>query len=435
MNIYKAVEWINSLNVADLPYTGITSITCGTKTKNNVNTGEPCIVFGFLNKKPLQELSAQEIVPATLLINGEEVLTDIIEKPISQHLAARNCHVLDPYTEPVKSNRQRRRPLMGGASSIYIGGTDATLGLMVTDKTDGQVVALSNCHVYGASQILAYYSNSNGAGFTNTYQISARQPGTNAYNPWGNVTPSVDYIGNCKRAVPIGNKDYTLYFNTYINDTSCDAAILSLSSYTTLIDIVSSKNVVGFNVPGPYQFATDTEITSLLDPASLNYGAPIFRSGRTVGPVGYPGNNYSCRLSVSEFGLELVGTYSGYASFFSNCFTFVGQEYPDGISPGAGGDSGSAVFALLSANSITLSAWKAIGLLFAGPNAAYPQYSIGCRITKVMDDLDVVPWNGVIPTLSATTQLVTLSSSQIQPWSTSAVITLSGRKYYQLGRA
>jgi hypothetical protein len=364
-------------------------------------------------------------------INGQQVLTDVVQQPVSQHLVARNCHVNSATVEPVKSNRIKRRPLIGGTSSVFIGSTDATLGLMVTDKSDGQVVALSNSHVYGASQILAYYGNANDAGTTNTLQISGRQPGTNAYNPYGSSTPSDDYIGTCKRAVPIGNKDYTLT-DGWIADTSCDAAILQLSAYT-LIDTTSSKNVIGFDVPGPYAFASDTEITSLLDATSPNYGAPVFRSGRTLGPIGFPGNTYSCKLSVREFGTEAVGDYSGYVSYFSNSFIFVGEEYPNGISPGAGGDSGSAVFALLSANNVTLSAWKVIGLLFAGPDVSFPQYSIGCRITSIMEDLDVVPWNGIMPALSASAQLLTLPSTQIQPWSTSAVITLSGRKYYQLG--
>lgn len=433
MNIYEAVDWINALDVSSLPYSGITSIQCGTKITDGVDTGEQCIVFGLLVKKPMHELSAEEMIPDTVTIKGQQVSTDVVEQPVAQHLVARNCHTNSATVEPVKSNRTNHRPLMGGASSVYMGGTDATLGLMVTDKTDGQVVALSNSHVYGASQILAYYGNANDAGTSNTMQVSGRQPGTNAYNPWGSTTPSADYIGTCKRAVPIGNKDYTLT-GGWITNTSCDAAILQLSAYT-LIDTTSSKNVIGFNVPGPYAFATDTEITSLLDVASPNYGAPVFRSGRTLGPIGYPGNTYSCKLSVYSFGTEVVGYYSTYASYFTNSFKFVGQEYPDGISPGAGGDSGSAVFALLSANNVTLSAWKVIGLLFAGPDVSFPQYSIGCRITSVMQDLNVVPWNGIIPALSASTQILSLPAPQILPWETSAVIVLSGRTFYQLGRA
>jgi len=432
MNIYEAIDYINSIKVSDLPYGDITSMTYGNKIVDGVETGEPCIKFGVLEKKPLSAIPATAVVPKNLDINGTQVKTDVVQRAPRERLIGGSCNSEDPTVDPVRQNYLRRRPLKGGASSIYINGTDATLGLFVRDKSDGQVVAISNCHVYAASNLLGVYQHLNNAGLNNIVSLSARQPGTPPYNPYGNTDPTVDCIGSCKRTVPIGDLDYTFYYSTftgnfYINGTSTDAAILKLPSYD-LIDS-SSVDVIGFNVNGPYQFATDYEITSLGDPLSPNYGSPIFRSGRTLGPVGYPGSSTSCYLSVvpDSFGLALVGVYSEFTSFFYNTFDIRGN-----VAATKGGDSGSAIFARLSANIPALATWKCIGLVFAGSSDAAVT-GTGTRITTIAEKLNIVPWNGNIPTFTSETETLYLSAQNYLPWSTSSSVILSGRRYYQTG--
>jgi hypothetical protein len=51
MNIYQALDYINNINIGDLPCKDITSITYGYKIVNGIETEEPCITFGFLEKK------------------------------------------------------------------------------------------------------------------------------------------------------------------------------------------------------------------------------------------------------------------------------------------------------------------------------------------------------------------------------------------------
>jgi hypothetical protein len=419
MNVHDAMAWIRSLDRSEFS-SNLVGIGWGPKTTGGQETGEYCLVFRVTEKKPLQELLPSEVIPSSVHIKDVEYTTDVQQSTLDEALIS-DCHSVSDTIAPVATSRKRTRPLMGGTEAetswgIYV----ATLGLLVTDKSDGQVVALSNNHVFAASQVHAYYDATNGGGFKNIEPLSSFQP-TGYYS----TTPGNDFIGRAKRCVVIGNKDYTPAGVNYITDTSCDAAISSLSSYT-LIDTVSSPRVMGFNANPPFNFATDYEIDSLLDISSPNYAAPIFKCGRTTGPIGSPGNTYSCKVSVSEFYTADVGSYSGYRSYFTNSFKARGN-----VITGRGGDSGSAFFALLSANSYTLSAWKCIGLLFAGPGDA--SFTVGCRITSIINDLDIVPWNGKIPTLSASRHLLTLPSTQIQPWETSAVITLSGRKYYQLG--
>jgi len=195
---------------------------------------------------------------------------------------------------------------------------------------------------------------------------------------------------------------------------------LQLSSYN-LISTLSSGKVINFNVAPPFQFASDAEIDSLIDTNSPNYRSPIFRSGRTCGPIGFPGYTSSCSLSVYQQGWALVGTYSTYTAWFSDCFYVEGT-----VAPGRGGDSGSARFALLSSNVPSASAWKMIGLLFAGPEDA--RYTIGCRITNIVRDLDIIPWDLTMPTVSSENNVLVYASS-------SPTLTLSGRKYFQVGRA
>ena len=413
----EILKWIREVDRSTIPY-DIVDIGWGPKISNGQETNVNGLIFLVNEKKPLSALSPNEIIPKNYTVENITLKTDVQEAVLHQKIV--DCHNPSPLVEPIKSNYLKYRPLKGGCSSISFGGTDATLGIMVRDKTDGQVVALSNNHVYAASQVSAYWNVANEDGFNNTGPISARQPAGPTYNPYGNSTASVDYIGKCKRSVVIGNINPVLNGFGRISDTSCDAAILELSGYD-LIDSVNSPNVVNFSQSGPYTFATDSEIDSLMDTGSPNYAAPIFRSGRTRGPVGYPGySTFNCQLSVYQFLGANVGTYSGYSVFFSNCFYVRGTTVA-----GEGGDSGSAFFALFDPNSQSLSAWKMIGLLFAGPGSL--AYSIGCRITSVTRDLDVVPWDTKMPTVTSNVEYIRSSS-------TSATLNISGRKYYQLGK-
>lgn len=429
MNIYEAVDYINSINIGELPYRDITSITYGYKIINGVETEEPCITFGFLEKKPLSAIPDNELLPKTLDINGKQVKTDVVQRDIVNKVIA-YCHTPSATVDPVRQNYLKRRPLQGGASSVYVGGSDATLGLLVRDKSDGQVVALSNNHVYAASNLLGVYQHVNETGSNSILPVSARQPGSPTANPYGSSNPADDFIGTSKRAVPIGDINYNKISGGSaagsIIGTSCDAAVVSLDSYSLINS--SSVDVIGFDIPGPYQFATDYEITSLGDPASPNYRSPVFRSGRTLGPIGFPGNSYSCRLSVipTSFGITLVTGYSDQTSYFYNSFYIQGNVYSV-----QGGDSGSATFALLSSQSTTLSAWKCIGLVFAGPSNSLS--GICTRISTVAEKLNIAPWNGSTPTITPETQTLYLSAQDYLPWNTSSCVTLSGRKFYQAG--
>lgn len=419
-DVEKILEWVRETDIKTLPY-DVLALGWGPKKKNNVETGEYGLIFTVKEKKPLEELEPEQIIPKNLGLSLENleiinVETDVIEPVFFKKLPA--CHTNSDTIDPVQQNRIRRRPLMGGIETMtqwgaYVG----TLGLLVKDKSDGKIVALSNNHIFANSQVTSQLRTPNEQGFTTITKISAYQP-----TGYWRTTEQNDYIGKCKRAVLIGDVNPTISFyflgTPVLTETSCDAAILELSDYN-LLDSLSSANILNFNIKAPYPFATDAEIDSLAPNAS-NSGAPIFRSGRTLGPVGSPGNTFSCALSVYQFNSPLVGSYSGYISYFTNCFYVRGN-----VDAGAGGDSGSAMFALFNRNNPSLSAWKLIGLLFAGPNDN--SFTIGCRITKIANSLNIAPWNTDIPTLSSKMESIIIKGNYSQS------ISLSGRTYYQTG--
>lgn len=424
--VEKILKWIREVDIKSLPY-NVVGIGWGQKEKNGQKTGEYGVIFTVQEKKNVNELTPSEIIPKELEVLLEEAGMDVAETVVVKtdvkiakvhQKVITYCHADSNTVDPVKQHRVRRRTLMGGIETMTNWGNSVgTLGLFVKDRTDGQIVALSNNHVLANSHVAADLETPNEQGFTTTLPISGYQP-----TGYWRTTPEDDYIGKCKRAVMVGNIDSTIggysNGNPILVETSCDAAILELSGYH-LIDSVTSPNILNFDPIAPFPFATDVEIDSLA-PGGSQEGAPIYRAGRTLGPIGYPGNTYSCNLSVSELNWALVGTYSGFLSYFSNCFYVEGDT-----AAGAGGDSGSAMLALFNEGNVSLSAWKVIGLLFAGPSDN--TYTIGCRITEVVNALNIGPWDSSIPTLSSTGSLVTLPDEFNQ------TVTLSGRTFYQVG--
>lgn len=419
-DIKNLLQWTREVNAAErFPGTNITGIGWGPKIKDGVETGEYSVIFYVDKKLPLETLSTAALLPNKFQYNSVDVPTDVQE--VTLHgFGVTDCNTISDTVEPVKTNRVRSRHLRSGCEAIagdyawgsYVG----TLGTFVIDKSDGQVVALSNNHVFADSQLHAgLYTNYP----TNTKELSAYQP-----SGYYKTTKTNDYIGKCKRPVVIGNTSANP--NNVI--TSCDAAIVELRS-TTLLGVSSSNSSLtplGFIGATPFSFATDEEIDSLLNPSSINFSAPIFRSGRTCGPIGSPGATTTCSLSVYSFGPVNVGTYNGYVSTFTNCFNFRGTSIA-----GRGGDSGSTVLALFDRGTAN-EKWKIIGLLFAGPTNN-PSYSIGCRITSIARDLGVAPWDGVtIPTTPTKTTYVELDTTQSNNFT--STITLSGRTFYQLGK-
>lgn len=439
MNEVKiARQWIkgflkNNPDPKNTRYGKINNIIYGFKNKNGESTGEMAIKFYVDKKLPLNQIKEENKIPSFLVVRNLQFLTDVEDVNLNVK-ALTFCFDPDGSTEPVKSNQRRTRPLIGGSSSIgtFPLRTDATLGIFARDLTDGAIVAVSNNHVYVDAMLYPGQARPDFFAFekTNIFLISATQPGSSYYNVYA-TTISGDLIGPVKRAVP---------YNIASTENYVDVAIVSLTGYD-LIDPLSSGRIINFNVDPPFKWATEDEIDSLIDPNSINYGAPLFKSGRTSGPLGNPGSLYNCQFDCTEtdcYSLCAIGIYNGYIGFddvfesyniwFTDTILYqsVNKNFPVSLP----GDSGSAVFALMSSISASLSAWKFVGLNFAGNESTDSNLGVFCRADYIKQQIEIGPWDTSLPELSSR-----LDQVQTQyPYTTDLYITLSGRKYYVFGK-
>ena len=133
-------------------------------------------------------------------------------------------------------------------------------------------------------------------------------------------------------------------------------------------------------------FATTAEIDSL-GPGGINEGAPLFKSGRTTGPVGYPGSKlYTNVGQLSVYGVtETINV--NYGGNIAEPLGFVNQigirgghgsgGRNDNVVGSSSGDSGAFWYALFHEGVPSLSAWKVIGLNFAGATIEENDISVG----------------------------------------------------------
>lgn len=340
MNYKELKEKLSKVDLISA-YPFINNYGISTKTNKETGNDELVVEFGVSLKIKLEDINSNYILPTSLSAYGIDIKTKVsqaaqasinftnnddevikyyekvginleqsydymqLQSIYNEHqdyiamnsgLSAEinySFNPLDQNVDPIKRNRQKARPLSGGCSSIYSGGSDATLGLIVRDKQDKRIVALSNSHVYSRSLLLGEEALGFGAE-NNMLSLSGRQPGTITYNSYGNADPAVDHIGTPKRTSRLSLQ----------SDNKVDACILELSSYN-LLD-ASSMNVIWFKQKGPYEFATTDEIDSLMDPTSINYQSPIFRSGRTLGPLGYPGHELDAQSNTPRSSTSII---------------------------------------------------------------------------------------------------------------------------------
>jgi hypothetical protein len=400
-----------------------TETQLGFKETNGVVTPQRCIRFGVVSKKPSNEIDPQKIIPKFFDIDGEQIYTDVYEikgvneaMPVYCNDSGRNGVVpMAPAPAPVSANRAYTRPLRGGVSAhaspksgfVYAG----TLGGVVVDALDGTIVGITNNHVGGvaggadplAGIPMTISSNSTYGAKASAYRSAA------TYSPssWdrGIIDYAPDRLGTLKRAMP---------FKTVGNNV-LDVALINLSN--TLVDTSSWLPLSApFNTAPA--FATTAEINSL----GLN--DPVFRSGRTLGPVG----NGACdiRIQSSSSSGSINYTYATIA--FVDMLQF--NSPTSNVFCSSGGDSGSLLYACVNSTNPATSAWRVIGLLHAGN--ATSNYGLGIRIDNVANMIGVSAYTGDARSANAP-----LSSSIVLPYSTysnevSAVI--GGKTYWSFGR-
>jgi phosphatidylethanolamine-binding protein (PEBP) family uncharacterized protein len=453
----------------------------GFKQTNGVYTDEICIVFSVKEKKPLSELSEDEVLPSQININENKTIsTDVIQVG---EVYALQCSRTTPITNPppicepfiltAPTNRSAFATLKGGISitSIRKASSVGTLGMIVQDIHTNALVGLTNNHVVIGNSIKAEYQNLNpalGNNFPITNEINpdntACQPGEFGFQSnlsFGQVIRYVPIVLN-GTILPNGASVFPTNPNL-VPRNNVDAALVSVDC--NKIDFNQSWKFSGFEslMTSPLPFATTAEIDNL-----LVTNPQLYSTGRSTGPkgLGTPG----CELRINQINVSPppINGYSWHlasgnqqygtaASFNPRLIAFYKPSgvpsQPHCLWPCAAGDSGSMLIANLGTQASPI--FKIIGLVFAGNSlpsypvaggaqnvfntnfsALYgqPNYNnwlgYACRIDDVANELGVKAWMGG-PAPLVNPQSISLIT--LPGLSSVTATTCQNEYYYQVG--
>jgi hypothetical protein len=276
---------------------------------------EKCIRVYVKKKLPLIQLKPEHVVPREI----DGVPVDIVEIGEVRALGV--------------DRTKKFRPLVAGVSIGHYKITAGTLGWFARDNKDGEIVMLSNNHVF---------ADENKADIGDPIL----QPG-----PYDGGKIPDDVAGYLKRFVPI---KYSSYRCPYRN-----------TLYRLVKPFVDTNNLVDAAVANLKERQDFYEILELEPPVRKLYeptvGLEVVKSGRTTG--------------VTK-GTVFDTAWNGYVTYSRGIAFFTDQVLVQGYKFSQGGDSGSLVMS--SDRSI-------VGLLFAGSD----EYTVVNKLKHVENLLDI----------------------------------------------
>jgi len=373
----------------------LNSVGLGEKVSGGIATGESAIVCSVTQKKPIEDLSPEEILPSEITIGDQVIKIDVIEASRAYQLGCTTCGGWSGASSGEFTNRQFTRPLRSGIviASSNGGGSLGTLGTFVKDSATGCILALTNNHVT--------IENPN---FTSDRNLSNPADIINDYDPVNNVYQGTESSGSYFSPENIVGRSVR-YAPTYYQSSGIvnkiDAALFSVQE----ADIDNkSWQPIGLDTIIPNdnpQFATTLELDNL-----FNTNPKIWSSGRTSGARG---EGVCGNLRVNSVGLTLPVSASvgGPTWVYEDVIAVIRPDDDTPTSqqagcfnPGLQGDSGSAVYAEINGTV------KLIGLLFAGNCTAAapccgfsgPPYACStvffvCRIDHIANELGIERWD------------------------------------------
>ena len=140
--------------LADNSSDNCTSIGYGYKEVNGKLTKEKALIFRFKEKKPLSELSDNEIIPNTIEVNGQTLKTDVCQGE-DQFTAYEACPsnfyswssntTLNPTGATTPSQQSQIRPIKGGLqvrnqTKNFVG----TMGFVAVNNETNSLVGVTN---------------------------------------------------------------------------------------------------------------------------------------------------------------------------------------------------------------------------------------------------------------------------------------------------
>ena len=392
-----------------------TAVGYGYKEKNGKLTKEKSIIFTFKQKKPLSELSPDEIIPNEIQV-GDEILKTDVQEGTNKYVAYEACpstfyswssdSSLNPDGATSPPQRNEVRPIQGGLqirnqSLGFLG----TMGFVAVDKDTNSLVGVTNAHVMTENFFRANESN---RGVSDVYGNNMGQPATSVSQR----------VGVTKRYVPVkGSSSGSNYV---------DGAIFTLDE--SEISLTESYKYYGLSLTAPPPFATTQEIDDL-----INNDWDFYSVGRTTGAKGegatklkflsYDSVNVYNTLNDS---VSRLTTYDDCISYIASASTTTSGNacyYPINS-----GDSGSALLANINGTV------KIVGLSFAGSDLGQPddyfRIARACRIDKVAEELNIEAFTG------QTVNFSDKSNPEVHyevGLSSLSAVTIDGNKFYQVG--
>lgn len=376
-------------------------------------TDQPALVFTVLEKKPIDQIPEDQLIPKVIEFSGQTFLTDV-QQGFYEFASCPSSFYTWQLTPP--TNRNTFRPLQGGISTsnfTSMSGYVGTMGFIAVDNETNSLVGVSNNHVWVqdafiASQRIYLYPKQN------TYLNFVTQP--NEFNNFG----FQNAIGLVKKYVPLSGSP------TY---NTVDVALCTVNS-SEISNTQSYKQVGMTGWTQPLEFATTSEIDNL-----LTTNPNCFSSGRTTGPKGEGEMKLlidSVSAVIGPIGYERQNILTPIQ--FADCITFVASAStttPGDICPYPinGGDSGSALVAEIGG------VRKIIGLVFASLNTLVngqptPVAGIANRIDKVVQEMNISPWTGNTVNFSNTGATQTFTVAGRSPDET---VIVGSNTYWQSG--
>ena len=392
----------------------INSVSYGYKFVGGEQTDELCIMYGVEQKKPLSELSSEEILPSEITIGDNVLRTDVFEVSIAEQLACNaDCGQIAGPNSAV--NRAFTRPLKGGLSitstnNVSTVGTMGFIGVHVETQT---LVGVTNNHV--TIQDAFYTSQRNLFGVIKNEYFPVDYIYQNGET--GSIPTNPAYtIGQSLRYVPI-----------YIEGNGInyvDGAIFSLEAAD--VDVATSYQQAGvsdYTLPLP--FASTAEIDNLLTTNPM-----LYSSGRTTGPKG----GSSCPMRIFALFTAQILSYKlqGVPAYcrFNDQITFVKPVNDPSLTticpnPIYSGDSGSALIADFGG------VRKIIGLVYAGGSiGGITYYGYANRIDRVASELGIEAWDG---TAKGYVDPSSITYKTTYNGSSNKTITCEDKTYWQVG--
>ena len=389
------------------------------KEKIGQLTGDLAITLTVDEKLPANEIDSNDLFPESITIPelSEPVKTDVQVGPTKfledgcygtlPNSSLENSDGLYGWTMPVSGHRVTHRPLVGGIGcgifppNGYDGGWvgGGTLGGLCIDLDDNTVVGVSNNHVLGGYQVrgdvllsdyntiydtMSAYTSKYGltywsilsANDTTSASDETRYPvyQRSSHDEYTASKAALDplKVGTVKRAYPFTKTNNKIDIAIFALDTTVSGLFSITESWKQYLLARQDEDMAGtYSGVSAMDFATTAEIESLMTTSS---GAPCFRSGRTEGPVGWPGSDPygSAACSLSAYTTTYAATITELVQSNLGDKDFIEQIAIRGNTvPSSSGDSGSFWCALFNEGNPSLSAWKIIGLNFAsgGGNA------------------------------------------------------------------